>query len=113
MAANVQIYIDAINAEHRPLYDRLQGLILEGFPDATVSVTYGIPTFKVGKRRVYLGAWQHGVSVYGWQDNRDGGFTERHPELLSGKATIRLRPEDAEEISDDEFRTLIAATLGE
>ena len=108
----VRDYINAITPEHRPLFDRLHRLILEAQPAATVVLSYKIPTYKVGARRLYVGAWQHGVSIYGWGQDRDGGFSARHPELRSGKATMRLRPEDAARITDDEFRDLARAALG-
>ena len=108
----VQDYIDAIGPAHRPLFDRLHRLILEAQPAATVALSYRIPTYKVGARRLYVGAWQHGVSIYGWGQDRDGGFTARHPELRTSKGTIRLRPEDAARITDDEFRDLARAALG-
>ena len=104
-------YIDSIPAQYRPLFDRLHGLILAAHPDAAVVLSYQIPTYKVGRRRLYLAAWQHGVSIYGWQTDRDAGFSARHAELRSGKATMRLRPHDAAEISDQEFTALIRAAL--
>jgi hypothetical protein len=70
-----------------------------------------MPTYKVGKRRLYVGAWQHGISLYGWGQGRDGGFAGRHPELLSGKGTIRLRPQDSAALADGELAALIRAVL--
>jgi hypothetical protein len=35
----------------------------------------------------------------------------RHPELSSGKGTIRIRPRDAESISDDELTGLLGGAL--
>jgi len=107
----VQVYIDAIAPEHRALFDRLHRLILEAYPEATLALSYQIPTYRVGQRRVYVGAWKHGVSVYGWQADHDAGFRARHPALLTGKGTIRLRPEDAAAIGDDELREFLRATL--
>jgi uncharacterized protein YdhG (YjbR/CyaY superfamily) len=107
----VRDYIDAIAPEHRPLFDRLHRLILEVHPDAAVVLSYQIPTYKVGRRRLFLGVWRHGVSVYGWQEGRDGGFATRHPELRTSTGTIRLRPEDAAAIGDDELRDLVRAAL--
>jgi hypothetical protein len=107
----VRDYIDAIPSEHRPLFDRLHRLVLEAHPDAAVMLSYQIPTYKVGRRRLFLGVWRHGVSVYGWQEGHDAGFSERHPELRSGKGTLRLRPADAAGISDDELRDLARAAL--
>jgi len=111
MDEEVRDYIDGIPAEHRPLFDRLHRLILEAHPEAAVVISYQIPTYTVGGRRLYLGAWRHGVSLYGWRHGSDAGFASRHPELTSGKATIRVRPEDAAAIGDDELRDLARAAL--
>jgi hypothetical protein len=107
----VRGYIDAIAPEHRPLFDRVHRLVLEVHPEADVVLSYQMPTYTVGRRRLYLGVWRHGVSVYGWSEGRDAGFTARHPELTSGKGTVRLRPGDAERISDGELTGLIRAAL--
>lgn len=107
----VQEYIDGIAPEHRSLYDRVSGLILEAFPEAHPVLSYGMPTYQVGERQLHVGAWRHGVSIYGWGKDRDGGFSSRHPTLVSGKATIRLRPQDAAGIPDDELLDLIRAAL--
>lgn len=111
MDAEVRKYIKAIPPDKRPLFDRLERLILGTKPDATVVLSYKIPAFKVGRRRLFLGVWQHGVSIYGWDQGRDGGFSKRHPELMSGRATIRLRPGDAARIPDKEFRDLVRGAL--
>ena len=104
-------YIDAIPSEHRPLFDRLHRLVLEAHPEAAVVLSYQMPTYKVGRNRLFLGVWKHGVSVYGWQRGRDAGFTDRHPELKSSKGTIKLRPADAATIADDELRDLFGSVL--
>jgi hypothetical protein len=107
----VQSYIDGVDPAHRPLFDRVHRLIMTAHPDADVVLSYQIPTYKVGRRQLYVGAWQHGISIYGWQQGNDGGFTERHPELKTSKGTIRLRPQDAAAIADDELLGLIGAAL--
>ena len=111
MNADVQRYADGIAPEHRPLFDRLRALVLEVAPGAVEKLSYGMPTYVVGKRKLSLGAWRHGLSLYGWGENRDGGFLERHPELRTSKGTIQLRPEQAAEVTDDELRALVAAVL--
>ena len=107
----VRSYIDGIDPAYRPLFDRVHRLILTLHPDADVVLSYQMPTYKVGRRRLYVGAWQHGISIYGWGQGRDGGFAERHPELLSGRGTIRLRPRDAAALADGELAALISAVL--
>ena len=76
-------------------------------------LSYQMPTYKVGRHRLFLGVWRHGGSIYGWQEGRDAGFTARHPDLKTSKGTIRLRPEDAAAIPDDELRDLVRAALGD
>ncbi len=104
-------YIERIAAEQRPLFDRLHRLILSAHPDAAVVLSYQIPTYKVGNRRLYVGVWKHGLSIYGWQQGRDAGFTSRHPALKTSKGTIHLRPEDAAGIPDEELGDLVRAAL--
>ena len=106
----MQAYIEGIAPEHRPLFDRLHRLILAAHPEAAVVLSYQMPAYKVGRRRLFLAAWKHGVSIYGSQ-GRDAGFASRHAELRASKGTIQLRPEDAAGISDEEFRDLARAAL--
>jgi uncharacterized protein YdhG (YjbR/CyaY superfamily) len=108
-----QTYIDAIAPEYRPLFDRFHRLILEEHPEADVVLSYRIPTYKVGRHRLYVGVWKHGVSVYGWPQGRADSFAERHPKLRTSKGTLRLRPEDAGAIADDELRDLVRAALSD
>jgi len=103
-------YLDEMDGEFRPVFDRLRRLIMVTCPDAELVLSYGMPTFRIGRRRLNVGVWQHGLSLY-VSPNRDGGFSARHPALAAGKSTIKLRPTDAEAISDAEFRDLFRAAL--
>lgn len=108
----VAAYVDAIPSEHRALFDRVAGLIASVAPAAGVRISYGIPTFEVGKRRLYVGVWKHGVSLYGWGQGGDGGFLERHPETQKGRGTIQLTDDSAATVSDAELKRLVRAVLG-
>lgn len=112
MQATVEAYIAAIPPARRPLFDRLHALVLSVHPEAAVVTSYGMPTFKVGKRRLHLAAWSHGISIYGVQEDRDGGFTARHPELRI-KGTLKFGEEAAALISDQEFTELFRAALAD
>ena len=107
----VRAYIDAIEPGHRELFDRMDRLIMAAFPEATVVLSYKMPTYKVGRRKLHVGAWQHGLSLYGWPQERAEDFAARHRELRTSKGTIRLRPQDATELSDDELAELVHAAL--
>jgi uncharacterized protein YdhG (YjbR/CyaY superfamily) len=105
----VQDYIDSIAPEHRALFDRMHRLILQANPGVEITLSYKMPTYTAGRRRLYVGAWQHGISVYGWQ--RDNGFASRHPTMVTSKGTLRLGLDDAASIPDEEFLTLVRAAL--
>ena len=107
----VQAYIDAIPPGHRPLFDRLHRLILTAHPRAEVTLSYKMPAYQAGNRRIYIGAWKHGISIYGCGQDRDGGFTGRHPKMVTSKGTIQLQPGDAAGIPDEEFLALTRAAL--
>ena len=104
-------YVSAISPEHRALFDRIHRLILDTCPDATVVMSYKMPTYQAGTRRLHVGVWKHGVSLYGWKAHGDGGFTARHPDLQTSTGTIRVRSDGAAAISDDDFRDLARAVL--
>ena len=107
----VERYIDGIAPEHRPLFDRLHRLILAAHPDAEVVLSYQMPTYKVGGRRLHLAMWKHGLSIYGLKQDRDAGFILRHPELKTSKGTVQLSAEDAAGILDEELTDLVHAAL--
>jgi hypothetical protein len=109
--SDFQAYVEGIAPEFRPLFDRLHGIVVTAHPEAALGMAYDMPTYRVGKRRLNLGVWKHGVSVYGWRRDNDGGFHDRHPEFLSSKTTIRIRPEDAATIADEEFVCLLGGAL--
>jgi hypothetical protein len=108
----VRDYVAAIPEDFRPLFDRFHRLILRARPDAAVVMSYQMPSYRADDHQLYLGIWKHGLSVYGWRRDEDDGFVSRHPDLKTSTGTLRLRPEDAAAITDDEILGLVRATLG-
>jgi Domain of unknown function (DU1801) len=106
----VRRYRDEMDTEYRPVFDRLHRLIVAACPDAEVVLSYEMPAYRIGRRRLNVGVWKHGLSLY-VSPNRDGGFSARHPELAAGKGTIKLRPGDAARIPDAELQDLVRAAL--
>lgn len=107
----VRQYIDGIDPAFRPLFERLEGLIMATAPDAVAALSYGMPSYRAGRRRLHLGVWKHGISLYGWPQERAVGFLSRHPGLRTSKGTIQLRLEDAAGLGDDELRDLVRVSL--
>jgi uncharacterized protein YdhG (YjbR/CyaY superfamily) len=109
----VTAYLDRIDADHRPLFDRVHRLVLEVRPDARMILSYKMPTYVAGTRRLHVGVWKHGLSFYGWQSGSDGGLVARHPHLDNGKGTFKLPIAEAADVGDDELRAFVAAALAE
>ena len=76
-----------------------------------MTISYAIPTYKVGQRRFYHGGLEARRLALRMGPGPRRGIQQRHPELVTGKGTVQLRPEEAEAISDDEFRDLARAVL--
>ena len=111
MDPQVTEYMAQIPSEHRRLFDRVHRLVLEACPDVDVTFAYNMPTYRLRKRRLHVAAWAHGISIYGWKAQGDGGFTRRHPQVRTSTGTIRLRTDQAATIADDEIRKLARAAL--
>ena len=109
---DVQAYIDGIASEHRPMWDRVDRLIRARHPDVELRITYDMPTFVVGDHRLPVGVWKHGLSLYGLHEGNDAGFIARHPELSSGRGTVKLPTRRAAELTDDELSATLQAALG-
>jgi uncharacterized protein YdhG (YjbR/CyaY superfamily) len=112
MDEDARRYVDQIAGEHRELFDRMNALILGAYPDAVVRLSYKVPSYWRGRRKLYVGVWKHGLSVYGWPQGSEEAFVGRHPELKTSKGTIQIRPRDAAGISDGELLELVHAALG-
>jgi uncharacterized protein YdhG (YjbR/CyaY superfamily) len=106
---SVQNYIDAIPAQQRPLFDRLQSLILELYPDAEIVISYQIPTYKARGGRVSLGLWKDGVSLYTTGPEYIATFKSRHPAIKTGKASLNFKL--GEELPEKDVRDVIKRAI--
>lgn len=108
---SVRAYVDALAPDGRLLFDRFHALVLAEHPDARVTWSYKMPTYVVGERRLHVAVWKHGLSVYGWDADRDGGFCARHPHLCGDRGTLKLPHAEAAAIPDDHLRDLVRAVF--
>ena len=109
---DVQTYLDGVAPEHRAMWDRIERIIRGLHPDVELCITYDMPTFVVGEYGLPVGIWKHGVSLYGLDESNDAGFIARHPELSSGRGTVKLPTKRADTFSDEELTVTLAAVFG-
>jgi hypothetical protein len=111
--AAAKAYIEGIDAGNRPLFERVHRLIVGEFPDVEVGIAYQMPVYRRAGRSLNVGAWKHGVSIYGRGHQQGLSILERHPELSSGRGTVRITRKAAEDISDEELVELVRSALGD
>lgn len=110
--AAAEAYIDGLAPEPRALFDRVHRLVGEEVPSATVTVAYEMPTYVAGDHQLHVGAWSHGLSLYGWREEDATSVLARHPRLSSGRGTLRITYDAAADITDAELRRIVAGALG-
>ena len=91
---DVQVYIDKIPEERKPLFNKLMSWILEVYPDAAVTLWYRMPTFKVGRGWVALANQKNYVSLYTNSADHIREFKAKYPVIKTGKACLNLRLND-------------------
>ena len=105
---NVKLYFEAIQ-DQRLLQALLnvRELILEIAPDAKECISYGMPTYKVGKRAFHIAAFAKHCSVF------PGTYVAEFLPLLDGfktsKGTVQFTPEKP--IPEDILRKMITGRL--
>ena len=62
---SVEAYLASFPDEVRPVLEQVRQTIQTAVPGAEETISYDIPTFKLGGRAVvYFAGWKHHVSVY-------------------------------------------------
>jgi uncharacterized protein YdhG (YjbR/CyaY superfamily) len=110
LSDDVRAYIDALDAPHRRLFDRLHDLILDEVPDAEVVISYQIPLYRVERRHVGLNARRaNGVTLTATSPDHIDAFRRRHPEFKTNKASIQFGLND--ELPEDDIRDVIRRAI--
>jgi uncharacterized protein YdhG (YjbR/CyaY superfamily) len=57
-------YIDRCTPQAQPILRRVRATIAKAAPDATETISYGIPAFKLRRILVYFAAFKHHIGLY-------------------------------------------------
>jgi uncharacterized protein YdhG (YjbR/CyaY superfamily) len=106
--ANVDDYIAAQPVETQSRLRELRALFRSALPEATETISYGIPAYKFGAGVLYYGAAKRHCAVYAAAVHL---FPEELRGLVGDKGTLRLPL--GQPIPEDLLRKLIAATVAE
>jgi len=61
---SIDEYISRCAPEARPILTRIRATLAKAVPDATETISYGIPAFKVRRIVVYFAAFSHHIGLY-------------------------------------------------
>lgn len=82
---SVEQYLEATSDDGRAAYARVEQVVRAHAPDAEERISYGIPTFFVGgKRLLHAATWEDHLAIYPPPPGLDVG------DHLHGKGTIRF-----------------------
>jgi uncharacterized protein YdhG (YjbR/CyaY superfamily) len=95
-AKTVDAYLAALAPDKRRALTKLRAQIRAAAPQATETISYGMPAYKMnGRPVVYFGAAAHHCSLYAVPDrDRSGALRAELARYdTSGKGTLRFTPE--------------------
>lgn len=89
-AATIDEYIGAFPAETQTILERVRQAIRAAAPEATETMSYGIPTFDLrGKHLVFFAGWKQHISVYPLPAG-DDAFQQKIAQYKRVKSTLHL-----------------------
>lgn len=85
-AAAVRAYVARLHPKARARVKQMMAIVKKLAPRATLSLTYGIPTYKIdGERFVYVAGWAKHTSLY----PLNAGMREGNEAALKGYKTAK------------------------
>jgi uncharacterized protein YdhG (YjbR/CyaY superfamily) len=63
-AKTIDEYIDRCAPEAQPILRRIRATIAKAAPDATETISYGVPAFKIRRIVVYFAVFTHHIGLY-------------------------------------------------
>jgi len=97
-----QDYIDSVQDDRRSLMLHLNAIIQQVYPILEPVIWYGLLTYRKSKgwrNWVALGYRKDGVTLYTNGSHADQ-FKTRHPEVQTGKGSLRFKPGDTLPVDD-------------
>ena len=105
MDEDVKRYFAEVPENRQPLVERLHELIVGLYPDASIDLSYRMPTYKVGDGWVALANQKRYVSLYTCGAHHLAEFKETYPAVKTGTGCINFRPSD--DVADEAIEQVI------
>ena len=105
MTGDIDTYINSIPQQRLDRFLSIHHLILELYPDASIDMSYRMPTYRLGEGWVALANQKHYISLYTCGESHLKSYRLKHPEQKTGKGCINFRARD--EIHYDDLGAVI------
>ena len=105
MNEEVTAYIDTVSDERKPLYEKLQTLVMDLYPEARIVMTAQIPTYRLKFGWVGLGYTDDGVSLYTSGPQHLVEFRKSNPSIKATKNSIEFKLTD--DIPEDDVQQIV------
>ncbi len=89
----VDAYLTAVPEPYRTTLVRLRGIIRAAAPDATEQISYGIPSYKLGRPLVSFGAFKNHCSLFGMSGALYDRLGDAVTAWRTSKGTIQFTPD--------------------
>lgn len=92
--STVEAYIREFPKDIQSVLEKLRALVLENAPDATESISYGMPAYKVrGKPLVYFAAFKNHIGLYATPTGHSE-FASELSKYKQGKGSVQFPFDD-------------------
>ncbi len=81
---------ESVADERKNLADKIHAYLTKEIPDLATQISWGMPTYKLGKQWISMNYNKLGVVLYSCRTDLVGRFKAQHPELKTGKGCIHL-----------------------
>lgn len=87
---NIEEYIKTFPPAIQTTLENIRRVIQRTAPEASETISYGIPTYKLtGKRLVYFAGWKHHISLYPTPAG-DAAFQQKIAPYKKAKSTLHF-----------------------
>lgn len=92
---DVDEYIENASKDSQTVLRELRRVVREAAPDATERISYGMPSYIKGRRRVYFGVAKTHIGLYGISAPVLDRYREEVSPYVGEKGTVRLPLDEA------------------
>lgn len=100
MNDDVQAYLNSIPAQRFDRFKSIHDRILKLYPDASVDISYKMPTYRAGGGWVALANQKHYISLYTCGESHLESYKLKHPLQKTGRGCINFRARDEIHLDD-------------